>query len=177
LNEVLRGVKKITIIRPEQTADIPAIRIVNLRAFPTPAEAGLVDALRARGVFTLSLVAEEAGRVVGHILFTPVTIGESGFQALGLAPMAVLPEFQNQGIGSHLVRTALDLLRKSGQPAVIVLGHADYYPHFNFVPASHYGIHYSVEVPDEVFMACELQPGALQVVTGVVRFQPEFDNV
>jgi putative acetyltransferase len=164
-------------IRSEQPVDIPAIRAVNLHAFPTQTEADLVDALRVRGVFTLSLVAENEEGVVGHILFTPVTIGESGFQAIGLAPMAVLPEFQNQEIGSQLVRTGLKQLSQDGYLAVIVLGHAEYYPRFGFVPAGRYGIHFTVEVPDEVFMACELQTGALEGISGVVSFQPEFDSV
>lgn len=166
-------------IRLETDADIPAVRTVNQRAFETPAEAGLVDALRARRAGILSLVAEIDGAVVGHIFFSPVDIrGAQGvFAAAGLAPMAVLPEFQNRGAGSALVRHGLDELRRMCLPAVIVLGHPEFYPRFGFLPALRWGIRYPVEVPEAAFMALELQPGTLQGVSGVVYFQPEFDQL
>lgn len=164
-------------IRPESEADIPAVRTVNQRAFETPAEAGLVDALRARRASILSLVAEIDGAVTGHIFFNTVEIkGPHGvFEAAGLAPMAVLPEFQNQGIGSALAHRGLEELRRMRLPAVIVLGHPEFYPRFGFLPASRWGIRFPLEVPDAAFMALELQPGALQGVSGVAHFQPEFD--
>ncbi len=166
-------------IRPETTKDIPAVHIVNARAFETPAEANLVDALRARQAGILSLVAEQDGAVIGHIFFSPVTIrGPHGeFEAAGLAPMAVLPEFQKRGAGSALVRHALEELRQMGYSAVIVLGHPEFYPRFGFLPASRWGIRFTVEVPDAAFMALELTPGVLQGVSGVVYFRPEFDGV
>jgi putative acetyltransferase len=89
--------------------------------------------------------------------------------------MAVLPERQNQGIGSALALAGLDMLRQKGEPAVIVLGHPEFYPRFGFVPASTYGIGSRYDVPDEAFMAIELQPGALIGKSGKVVYSPEFD--
>jgi putative acetyltransferase len=139
------------VVRPESLGDISAIREVDERAFGRPAEANLVDALRARRKVVLSLVAVLDGRVVGHILFSPAAI-ESGaglFPVVALAPMAVLPEYQRQGVGSLLVSAGLEECRRLGHECVIVLGHAEYYPRFGFVPASRYGIKSEFDVPDE----------------------------
>ena len=167
------------LIRTEHPDDIAAIRRVNERAFDSPLEANLVDLLRERGKVTLSLVAAHEGQVVGHILFSPVVIEATAqpVAAVGLAPMAVLPEWQNQGVGSRLVRAGLDECRRLGHRAAVVLGHANYYPRFGFVPASRYHIRSEYDVPDEVFMAMELQPGALAGCAGTARYQPEFNEV
>lgn len=166
-------------IREEQPEDISAIRHLNLEAFGQDAEADLVDKLRANGKATLSLVAEENGQVVGHILFSPVTV-ESSIRSItlqGLAPMAVLPSFQKRGIGGLLVRRGLDLLRKAGHRGIVVLGHPAYYLRFGFVPACTFGIRCEYNVPDEVFMALELQPGGLKDCSGLAKYQPEFADV
>ncbi len=167
------------ILRPEIPADIPAVHEVNARAFETPAEANLVDTLRARGAGILSLVADLDGTVIGHIFFSLVTISgpQGDFQAVGLAPVAVLPVHQSRGVGSALINKGLEELRGMGYQAVILLGHPDYYPRFGFRPASNWGIRFTVEVPDPAFMALELIPGALDGISGVARFQPEFDSV
>jgi putative acetyltransferase len=166
-------------IRPEQSEDVKAIRRVNERAFNRPAEADLVDQLRRHSKVTLSLVAVDDAQVVGHILFSPVVIEspQRTIAAIGLAPLAVLPEWQHQGIGARLVKAGLDECRRRGHQVVVVLGHADYYPRFGFVPASRYGIGSPYDVPDEVFMAIELQPGAGAGCAGTVKYQPEFDEV
>lgn len=167
-------------IRQELPGDEEAIWQVNEAAFGRAAEADLVDALRRRNVITLSLVAEREGEIVGHILFTPVTItDEAGgvVTAVALGPMAVSPACQREGIGSQLVQTGIAVLRQAGHEIVIVLGHPEFYPRFGFEPASRSGIRWEIEVPDEVFMALALQPGALVGVTGVVRYQPEFTGV
>jgi putative acetyltransferase len=167
------------IIRTEKPGDIAAIRQVNVQAFGRAAEADLVDALRRNGKATLSLVAEDDGRIVGHILFSPVTI-ESGcdqFIGVGLAPMAVLPEMQNRGIGSLLVKHGLERCREDGRPFVVVLGHPEYYPRFGFVPASRFNLKCEYDVADEVFMAMELQNGALGNCAGVVKYQAEFNDI
>ena len=96
---------------------------------------------------------------------------------LGLAPMAVAPEYQQQGIGSALVRSGLEHCRAAGYKAVIVLGHPRYYPRFGFVPASHFNIRSQYDAPDEAFMALELEPGALGEIGGVVKYHPLFDQV
>jgi putative acetyltransferase len=162
-------------IRAEEEADRAAVHAVNAAAFPTPAEADLVDALRAAGAARVSLVAEEDGAVVGHILFSPVTLpGHPGLALLGLAPMAVAPERQRQGIGSALVEAGLARCRELGCDAVVVLGHPEFYPRFGFVPSVRCGIGCEYPVPPEVFMLQELRPGALQGASGTVRYHPAF---
>jgi putative acetyltransferase len=164
-------------IRPERPEHQEGVRRVNERAFAQSTEADIVDALRRAGATTLSLVALLRGEVVGHILFSPVTVlsPTGDFDAVGLAPMAVLPEFQRNGIGSQLVQRGLAELRAARHELVIVLGHAEYYPRFGFVKASTYGIRSEYDVPDEVFMALELKPGVLRGRGGgVARYRPEF---
>jgi putative acetyltransferase len=166
-------------IRHEMPEDIPAIRCVLEQAFGQAQEADLVDALRRRGMFTLSLVAVQDDQIVGQILFTPATIASerSSFDAVALGPMAVLPSRQRQGIGSQLVRAGLETLRQDGQEIVVVLGHPNYYPRFGFVPSKQHGIGCEFDVPDEVFMVAELRAGALSGRCGTVRYLPEFRTV
>ena len=142
------------LIRLEQETDRQQIRTINTRAFDTSAEANLVDILRRSGVPLISLVAEENGQLIGHILFSPITLqGQTDAPAIaGLGPMAVLPDWQGQGVGSHLVTTGLKYCSEAGYDAVVVLGHPEYYPRFGFVPASRFNIKSEYEVPDEVFM-------------------------
>ncbi len=96
---------------------------------------------------------------------------------MGLAPMAVAPEHQRKGIGSALVRAGLEQCKQLGFAAVVVLGHPEYYPRFGFSPSSRFGINSEYEVPEEVFMAMELQPGALSGKTGRVKYHAAFSNV
>lgn len=168
-----------TAIRRETPADVRAVRTVNEQAFGRPAEADLVDRLRDRGAVTLSLMAVLDGEIVGHILFSPLEIvsGEARHHGVALGPMAVLPAHQRRGIGSRLVRAGLERLREGGEELVIVLGHAEYYPRFGFTRASTFGIRCPLDVPDEVFLALELRPGAARGRSGVVRYAPEFDEV
>jgi len=166
-------------IRPEQPDDIPAVHSINEKAFGQPTEANLVDTLRAACPKALSLVALSDGRIVGHILFTPVTIqtttGE--IQGMGLAPMAVVPERQRQGIGSHLVEAGLKALRQQACPFVIVLGYPEYYPRFGFVPASRHGLACQWEgVADDAFMVLILDEAPMAAVSGVARYRDEFDE-
>jgi putative acetyltransferase len=114
---------------------------------------------------------------VGHILFTPVVIEapEKNVTGMGLAPMAVSPEFQRLGIGSRLIEAGLERLRQDRQPFVVVLGHAGYYPRFGFRPASQFGVTCEFEgVPDEAFMMIALNGPWPKGVTGIARYQPEF---
>ena len=166
-------------IRPEKPEDIAAIHVVNEAAFPTRAEADLVDTLRDEGAHVLSLVAVDGDRVVGHILFSPVHIEtESGaLDALGLGPMAVLPARQRGGIGSKLVTTGLTQCTALDYPAVVVLGHPDYYPRFGFVPAHRFGITCEFPSPPEAFMIRELQAGALAGTSGIAKYHAAFDAV
>jgi putative acetyltransferase len=166
-------------IRRERPEDIAAIHKVHELAFGRRAEADLVDALRTSGKATLSLVALEDGHIVGHILFSPVTIDAADrmFPAVGLAPMAVLPERQRHGIGSQLVKAGLLECRNAGYECVVVLGHPTYYPRFGFVQASRYGLKSEYEVPDEAFMVWAWHDEVLRDRGGVVRYQPEFYGV
>jgi len=167
------------IVRPEKPEDIPAIRIVNERAFGRTAEADLVDTLRRNGKAAISLVADDDGRVVGHIFFSAVTIQsrETELTGIGLAPLAVIPERQKQRIGSMLMGHGLRRCREEDHPFVVVLGHPNYYPRFGFVPASNFGIKSEYDVADEVFMVMELREGALTGCAGVAKYQPEFNEV
>ncbi len=163
-------------IRRETPEDFDAIRDVNEQAFGGKQEADIVDALRKRNAVTLSLVADIDGSVVGHILFSPVTIESepSSFAALALGPMSVLPKFQRKGIGSRLVHSGLEECRTLGHEIIVLLGHANYYPRFGFVPARARGIECEFEVPDEAWMVLELREGTLGGRKSVVKFQPEF---
>jgi len=166
------------IIRPETTKDKDAIRHVNEEAFGQKEEGELIEKLRKRGVLTLSLVAVQDNRIVGHIAFSPVVIESecSSFEAIALAPMAVLPTHQRKGIGSQMVRAGLRECQLLGYEIVVVLGHPDYYPRFGFVPARPKGIDCEFEVPAEAWMVLELREGALAGRQGTVRFQPEFQE-
>ncbi len=167
------------VIRPERPEDIAAIRRINELAFGQPVEADLVDALRRHGALTLSLVAEDRKGVVGHIGFSPVAITANGdtTDALGLAPMAVLPARQKSGIGSQMIAEALPRCRAMGFGLVVVLGDPAYYRRFGFETAKLHGISWEHEAPAEAFMVRELRDGALAGIRGTVRYRPEFDSV
>ncbi len=126
----------------------------------------------------LSLVAEMDDKIVGHILFSKIQIvGESIYDSLALAPMAVIPEYQMKGLGSKLVARGLYRAKELGFNSVIVLGHKDYYPKFGFQRASKCGIKCPFKVPDEVFMAIELTENALDGESGIVQYSDEFNEV
>jgi putative acetyltransferase len=162
----------------ERPEDAGAIRFVLEEAFGQSNEADLVDALRRRGALTLSLVAVRENDVVGHIVFSPVTIESTGsrFNAIGLGPMAVLPLYQGKGIGSQLVRIGLEQCRQAGHEIVVVLGYPDFYGRFGFVSTKYRGIHCEFDVPDDVFMVMELRQDALAGRGGLVKYQPEFKS-
>ena len=166
-------------VRAEAPEDRGAVRRVNELAFGGAGEADLVDALRANEPEHVSLVAEEDGRVVGHILFSPVEVesGAGAWGALGLGPMAVLPERQGRGVGSALVREGLEECLRRGREVIFVLGHADYYPRFGFRPAGPLGLTCEFPAPEENFMVAELRAGALAGRGGLVRYRPEFRDV
>ncbi|MBE0699374.1 MAG: N-acetyltransferase [Anaerolineaceae bacterium] len=169
-------------IRPEKPADIAAIYSLNKQSFDgRDAEPGLVDAVRSSEYFIpqLSLVAEENGQVVGHILFSRIHVETTGgkIPALALAPMAVLPEFQNKGIGSALVRHGLDECKRLNHAIVIVLGHTGFYPRFGFSAALAKALECPYGDCGDAWMAYELSPGALSNVRGKVVYPSFFDGV
>ncbi|MFN7927760.1 MAG: N-acetyltransferase [Blastocatellia bacterium] len=163
------------LIGPEQPEDLAAIHAVVAQAFGQAAEAELVDKLRDNSKAIVSLVAVENAQIIGHILFSEVTIDATTI--IGLAPLAVLPSYQKQGVGTLLTNAGIAACRDAGYTAMVVLGHPHYYPRFGFVPASQFGIRSEYDVPDEVFMALELQPGALANCAGVAKYQVEFNEV
>lgn len=166
------------LIRPEQESDWTAVHGVNAAAFERPAEADLVDAVREQCFPIVSLVAEREDRIVGHILFSPVTLdNHADAVIMGLGPLAVAPACQHQGIGSALVHVGLKECRELDAGAVIVLGHPLYYPRFGFKTSTYFGIRSAFDVPEEAFMVVELQPGYLDNRSGVVRYHPAFDGV
>lgn len=167
------------IIRSEEPGDIEAIFEVNSRAFDTDAEARLVNILRDQGVMMVSLVADVGGKVAGHILLTPVTIDtpDGPVIAGGLGPMAVLPGNQRSGIGSILISAGLDACRNFGWKGVFVVGHPEFYPRFGFVPAAPLGLHYKGAEFDPYLFVREISPGALQGISGMIRYYSAFDEV
>jgi len=164
-------------VRSEEPDDRPAIRAVNETAFETSVEADIVEALRAKSKSLISLVAEAGGEIIGHILFSPVSLADQAdLLLMGLGPMAVVPEHQRQGVGAALIRRGLELCREHGYAAVVVLGHPEYYSRFGFVRASQYRIRSEYDLPDDVFMVVELQPGSLHDVSGRVAYDEVFSR-
>jgi putative acetyltransferase len=161
-------------IREEQPEDAPQIRKVNEAAFGRSDEADLVEELQKEGVVLLLLVAELDDGIIGHILFSRMTVEtERGpVAAVSLAPMAVLPNHQGRGVGGQLVRRGLAALRERGERIVIVLGHKEYYPRFGFKPENARDL--ASPFPPEAFMALELVEGALDGIRGTVRYPSAF---
>lgn len=165
-------------IRAERPQDVPAIHGVDELAFGRPVEADMVDRLRHSCAAGLSLVAEDDGVVVGHVLFTPVVIDDDRgpVAGMGLAPVAVTPARQGHGIGTALVEGGLEELRAEGCPFAVVLGHPGFYPRFGFERASAHGLTSQWDgIPDEAFMVLLLDPDTMAGVSGVARYRDEFN--
>ncbi len=163
-------------IREERPDDVAAVRELNRRAFGQDQESNIVDALRANGAALLSLVATLNDRVVGHIMYSPVSVG-GNVKGAALGPMAVIPERQRQGIGSKLIEAGNQNLKNADCPFIIVVGHANYYPRFGFRPASEHGIKCEWDVPDDVFMLLVLDQVKMEGVSGLAKYRDEFSSV
>ena len=159
-------------IHTEGPEDFASIREVHLASFPNAGEADLVDELRQSGNSKISLVAKIEGRVVGHIMCSEMT---APFPALGLAPVAVLPEHRKQGIADRLIRQAMQIAKDSTHQAMFVLGDPAYYGRFGFDAAL--AADFETPFAGPHFMVMPLRPGALPVKTGSVSYAPEFDKL
>ena len=165
-------------IREETPEDSTGVWDVNEQAFGGPEESKLVARLHVAGNVAFSLVAVLDGRIIGHILFSPVAIEQSpeNCRGIGLAPMSVLPNFQDRGVGSRLVREGLDACRRLGYDVVVVLGHPEYYPRFGFTRAKDHGLENEYGATD-AFMVTELKKGMLKDVKGLVKYGVEFQGL
>jgi len=173
--------KESVVIRPEVPEDYDEVYQVNKSAFEGEGEAKLVDKLRKTKNYIpeVSLVALVEKKIVGHILFSTVKVKteKEAVSVLSLAPMAVLPALQRQGIGSQLVEQGLSECKRLGFKAVVVVGHPDYYPRFGFSSAKEKGLKLPFDVPDKAFMAYELVSGALDEISGMIEYPPEFNDL
>ena len=171
------------VLRQETQADFSEVFEVNHLAFGQDNEAKLVDALRNNPIVfvpELSIVATKNNKIVGHILFTKIKIiDDQGNinESLGLAPMAVKPEFQKSGIGGKLIGKGFETAKSLGFKSVIVLGHEHYYPKFGFEPAEKWNIKAPFKVTSTHFMAIELEKGGLENISGTVIYPIEFETV
>lgn len=163
------------LIRRETEADHSAVQKLLLSAFDEEGESKLVTRLRVNAEPLISLVAELDGKIIGHILFSPVTLDTAPSLAImGLAPMAVLPNHQGRGVGTALVEAGLKRCREQNFGAVVVLGHPKYYPRFGFRASSDYNIKCEYDVSAAAFMLIELIDGYLQKHSGTARYHEEF---
>lgn len=163
-------------IRNEHEKDFEQVFLLNKVAFKSDGEAKLVEKLRHVDG-SLSLVSEDNDRIIGHIMFSPVTLNGEATRFVGLAPMAVLPEFQKTGVGRTLIYEGLKRCKAAGHTAVFVLGHIEYYPKFGFVTAASKGFYSIYPVPDDAFMLLELVDGALKEVAGLIEYDEAFGEL
>jgi putative acetyltransferase len=161
-------------VRDETLRDREQVRTVNEAAFERTDEADLIDRLWVEGAVLASFVAEVDSQIVGHIMFSRMTVetGQGPVAAVSLAPMAVLPGHQGRQVGSQLVRHGLAELRARGERIVIVLGHKQYYPRFGFSPEK--ARYLASPFPPDAFMALELSDDALDGIRGDVRYPSAF---
>ena len=166
-------------IREENENDLIIIKKINDKAFGQPQEGIVIDKIRESDSPVLSLVAEIDNTIVGHIFYSASEIecNNEIIAGMGLAPMAVLPEYQKQGIGKRLINESINILKKKAVPFIIVLGHENYYPKFGFEVASKYGIKCQWDgVPDEAFMIMILDKGKMSNIHGIAKYRDEWNE-
>ena len=164
-------------IRAEREQDTPAVRRVLEAAFPTAAEADLVERLRRGSKSVIALAAEDEGEVVGHIVFSPLALEPlAGAIGLGLGPIAVLPDHEKHGVGRRLVQNGLAACHAWGAGFVTVLGDPEYYGRFGFEPASEHGLLNEFGAGPH-FMVFPLKKNGLPPRGTLIRYAPEFSGV
>jgi len=163
------------IIRRERPEEFPQIYDLVKIAFQTAKvsdgkEQDFVNQLRSGGSYIpeLAMVAEENGKLIGHIMLSKAHIvnGTNKFEVIYVAPLSVVLEFRNKGIGSGLIKESFKLAKEMGYTSVLLVGDPAYYHRFGFKSAVTFSIKHMHEIPDENVMACELVPNALKVVSG-----------
>ena len=168
-------------IRTEKVSDIEEVSRVIEAAFDTEAEARLVENLRDQGALTFSLLAEDktSGQLLAHLALSLVLIENQNrsWQALGLAPISVLPEFQNKGLGSALIYYWFEHYADDFYNAVVLLGEAEYYQRFGFKQASDFGLKWEFDCLEDAFMAKEIKKGFLEKASGTVFYHSAFSEV
>lgn len=166
-------------IRPEAPTDWPAVADLITAAFIAEFgrsdEAALVQRLRDAGLIEIALVAEAAGTIAGHIVFSRLDVTADGraLKALALAPVSVTPGRQKQGLGAHLIEAGHAIARQRGFDAAFVLGHPDYYPRFGYSAAA--AAPFRAPFAGPHFMALALRPGTLDVAGGTVAYPPPWE--
>jgi len=169
------------LIEAETEDDYEQIAKLHSIAFNGDGEAKLVEKLRKtpKYIRELSLVAKYRNTVIGHVLFYPIKINTDRKEcdSLALAPISVIPSFQNRKVGSRLIMEGLEKARKLGFKSVIVVGHPEYYPRFGFEKASKYGISTSLDVPDDAIFAIELEKDGLKDCSGTIEYPNEYNEV
>ncbi|BFT72175.1 GNAT family N-acetyltransferase [Paenibacillus sp. P36] len=169
-------------IRSEEMKDHQAVYQLNVEAFGhREDEAQLVERIRASEGFIpeLSIVAEMNHQIVGHILLSKAHVVDEDkeHEVIALAPIAVKPDFQKQGVGAQLILEGIRKTKDLGYGAIFLIGHPSYYPKFGFVPARTFGFELKqFQVPDEVFMVCEIIEGYLKDWSGELRYPDSFFN-
>lgn len=163
------------IVREEHVSEAPLIEALVESAFGRRDEARVVNALRSYAREFVSLVVLDAGELIANAVLTPVTVeGAAGVRGVGLAPVCVSPQHQGRGIGTALVRHALQRSMRGGFAFAVVSGDPEYYARFGFKPASAFGLRDESGGPTGALQAVEFWPRALRYCDGIVRYAPEF---
>lgn len=159
-------------IRPESSSDCSQVRNIHLTSFPDATEADLVDRLRADGDAVISLVAHEKDLVVGHVMFSRMT---APFKALGLGPVAVLPDWRRQGIAVALIRTGIERAQAEDWKGIFVVGEPDYYSRFGF--SADMAEDFESVYAGPYSMALSLHNAKLPTQAGRIDYAPAFEGL
>lgn len=164
------------LIRTEAPADILAIDALLKKVFPNEQEAQLVMQLRENARITLSLVAcNDDGELIGHVLFSPVTLDGEDLGWQGLAPLAIATEYRQQGIAKQLINEGISSLAEFGYSGCFVLGDPNFYQRFGFTQADQFGFTSIYPDAEQAFQAQSLYGDAFAGHKGLIEYAPEFN--